>query len=96
MTKYKWSLLGLIISAILFLIFFIGPLISFINNAIVPAEPVPEGIHNYSYWYENAPKIFNWRALREFGKSFYHWNLFWIPIIVFSFMAFNYKKSNKT
>ena len=109
MTKYKWSLLGLIISVILFVIFLISPLINFINGAIIPAEPIPKyfGSSNtiviylegkgeaYEEWHKNVPKKLNQHALREFIKSFYHWNLFWIPIIVFYFMTFNYKKSNK-
>ena len=32
MTKYKWSLLGLIISVIIFIVFLISPLINFINS----------------------------------------------------------------
>jgi len=118
MTKYKWSLLGLIISVILFISLLISPLITFINEAIIPAEPVPaefqippidvfikgneeaskaskEWYENRENWYENVPKKLSQHALSEFGKSFYHWNLFWIPIIVFSFMIFNYKNNRK-
>jgi len=113
MTKYKWSLLGLVVSVILFLIFIISPVNDFINGAIIPAEPPPEEIEfdfgefakmeetekivykeAYDEWYNNAPKKFSRSALNKFGKSFYHWNLFWIPIIAFSFMAFNYRKQN--
>lgn len=107
MTKYKWSLLGLILSIILFIVFLISPLINFIDDALVPTKhyrpPIEIFITEdeelaekcYKAWYKNVPKKFNWSALSEFGKSFYHWNLFWIPIIVFSFMTFNYKKINK-
>ena len=109
MTKYKWSLLGLIISVIIFIVFLISPLINFINSSTIPAEPVPiefgsknpftiyaEGKGEaYQEWYKNVPKKFNRSALNKFGKSFYHWNLFWIPMIIFYFMAFNYKKINK-
>ena len=110
MTKYKWSLLGLILSIILFIVFLISPLINFINEALIPAEPNPfvnEGTpiievfidkevqKDYLEWRKNAPKKISRYALSEFGKSFYHWNLFWIPIIVFYFMTFNYKKTNK-
>ena len=117
MTKYKWSILGLVLSMVLFLVFLISPFIKFVNEIvmIIPAEELPEEIaielgHNplekhlnkylnkdYLEWEENVPKkqVFNWVALGEFGKSFYRWNLFWIPIIVFSFMAFNYKKNKK-
>ena len=132
MTKYKWSVLGLIISAILFLVFLINPLIEFSNlsnkTKFIPAEPIPEEIQaelyknamnvvnrleeanidvnyfkelevekllseDYQEWYKNVPKKFVWSTLSGIGKSFYHWNLFWIPIIVFSFMAVNYKKT---
>ncbi|MHB8276031.1 MAG: hypothetical protein ACYDIA_00040 [Candidatus Humimicrobiaceae bacterium] len=50
---------------------------------------------DYEEWYKNVPKKYNWSSLNVFWKSFYHWNLFWIPIIIFSFMTFNYKKVNK-
>ena len=111
MNKYKWSLLGLIISVILFLVFMISPFDKFIDNAIIPAEPIPEGISplpviedkpfrlillepnkEYAEWYKNVPKEFNQEAFKDFGKSFYHWNLFLIPIIFFSFLSYNYKK----
>jgi len=126
MTKYKWSLLGLIISTILFIVFLISPLIDFVNVAIIPAEAIPIELissssgyvllqyletdrytnpfieisgaekeqvkRNYKEWYENVPKTFNWHALNEFKKSFYHWNLFWISIIIFSVLTANYKK----
>ena len=129
MTKYKWSMLGVIASAILFLIFLINPLISFKNSTrFVPTEEIPEtireeikaaglyidkgevtgidlfikgkplsklqkiAIKDYEEWYRNVPKEFVWSSLNVIWKSFYHWNLFWIPIIVFSFMAYNYKK----
>jgi hypothetical protein len=120
MTKYKWSFLGLIVSIILFLVFLISPLIDFIDNAIIPAEPRPNELipsyentlikyieieHEnpfieyaetnkeiYQEWIENVPKKFNRYALSDFGKSFYHWNLFWIPIIIFSVLMVNYKK----
>ena len=113
MTKYKWSILGSVLSMVLFLVFLISPFIKFVNEIvmIIPAEELPEEIaielghdplekylnKDYLEWKENVPKkqVFNWVALGEFGKSFYRWNLFWIPIIVFSFMAFNYKKNKK-
>jgi hypothetical protein len=122
MTKYKWSLLGLIVSTILFLLLLISPLTIFINSVIIPAEKMPveilklsnqqislkdlaegknpfiksdEAEKAYKEWYKNVPKKFNKSALGKFGQSFYHWNLFWIPIIIFSFMAFNYKKISK-
>ncbi len=128
MTKYKWSLLGLIVSSIVFIVFLINPLINFVNAPRYPTEPVPETLQvemdkyfhessillvtklglseedeekaeqvreDYYEWRRNVPKKINLKsALREFGKSFYHWNLFWILIIVFSFMAYNYKKKN--
>jgi len=122
MTKYKWSLLGLILSIILFIVFLISPLINFINEPkIIPIKPVPieflpiesfiednsiyknkeyeisnaEKEMYYKEWYGNVPKKINRTAFSNFGKSFYHWNLFWIGVIVFSFMTFNYKKTNK-
>ena len=49
----------------------------------------------YEEWYKNVPKKFNWSALSIFGKSFYKWNLFWIPIIIFSVLMANYKKERK-
>ena len=58
-------------------------------NQIVEAY---EAKRAYQEWYENVPKKFNWSALSVFGKSFYHWNLFWIPIIIFSVLTANYKK----
>lgn len=121
MTKYKWSLLGLIVSTILFIIFLIGPLVDFINEAIIPAEPIPDAIiseyikplekytdgsnyeeiikkkekadKNYKEWYKNVPKKFNLPALIILGKSFITSDIFWIPVIVFSFLTFNYKKA---
>ena len=135
MTKYKWSLLGLIISIILFLLLLINPLISFKNSIkFIPKEPIPETTateltnanfivyseklakvdvedrekfkemfnkdkekanNDYKEWLISVPKKFVWSSLNVIFKSFYHWNLFWIPIIVFSFMTFNYKKINK-
>jgi hypothetical protein len=135
MNKYKWSLLGLIVSIILFLVFLINPLINFKGSIkFIPTEPLPETIKielassnspdalfywvtipkeklikvdpedeekftemankDYKEWYKNVPKKFNWSSLNVIWKSFYHWNLFWISIIVFSFMAFNYKKKS--
>jgi len=131
-------MLGVIASAILFLIFLINPLISFKNSTrFVPTEEIPEtireeikaaglwiykgevtgldllvnpdlnierkplskleeiAIKDYKEWYRNVPKEFVWSSLNVIWKSFYHWNLFWIPIIVFSFMAYNYKKLKK-
>ena len=138
MTKYKWSMLGVIVSAILFLIFLINPLISFKNSTrFVPTVEIPEtireeikaaglwidkgkvtglyqfvnpdlnierkplskleeiAIKDYEEWYRYVSKEFVWSSLNVIWKSFYHWNLFWIPIIVFSFMAYNYKKLKK-
>jgi len=138
MTKYKWSMLGVIVSAILFLIFLINPLISFKNSTrFVPTVEIPEtireeikaaglwidkgkvtglyqfvnpdlnierkplskleeiAIKDYEEWYRYVSKKFVWSSLNVIWKSFYHWNLFWIPIIVFSFMAYNYKKLKK-
>ena len=81
MTKYKWSLLGLILSVILFISFLISPLIELLDVLLKP----------FTVYFGGQPA----EAFIEFGKSFYHWNLFWIPIIVFSFMAYNYKKIKK-
>jgi len=103
MTKYKWSFLGLIVSIILFLVFLIGPLINFINDPLVPAEPNPFeseanifGVYEdeevqkyYDEWRENVPKKISRYALGEFRKSFYHWILFLIPIIIFSVLMAN-------
>jgi hypothetical protein len=135
MTKYKWSLLGLAVSVMLFLVFMIDPLITFIKvDKTIPAEKIPTEIYidmmerietierelfdsgiefdhreqmeieklvntDYKEWYKSVPKKVDRNLLKisliKFGKSFYHWNLFWIPIIVFSFLAFNYRKSDK-
>ena len=69
MTKYKWSLLGLIVSIILFLVFMINPLIEFSNlsnkTKFIPTEPIPEEIH--AELYKNAMDIVN--RLKEFDIS---------------------------
>jgi len=70
---------------------FINPL----DKYIISAEEIVEAYEakrDYYEWYDNVPKKFNWSALSEFGKSFYHWNLFWIPIIILSVLTVNYKK----
>jgi len=47
---------------------------------------------DYEEWYRNVPKKLDWSGLDVFGKSFYNWNLFWVPIIIFSVLMANYKK----
>jgi len=120
MSKYKWLMLGLIVSIILFLLLLINPLTNFINKAsiyykyvastdvlidfpntiIVPLDKYIQGSIEKSRQeilievQEERLKLKKEKniALRVFAESFYHWNLFWIPIIIFSVLMANYKK----
>lgn len=85
----------------------INPLITFTNKSSIPSESPPEELagniimiyaegkgDDYAEWYDSVPKKFNWNALKEFGESFLFPNLFWLPVIIFLFLAVNYKRSN--
>jgi hypothetical protein len=70
-----------------------SPLDKYIDKEYAEKEEAREKA--YKEWYRYVSKKFIWSSLNVIWKSFYHWNLFWIPIIVFSFMAYNYKKLKK-
>ena len=49
----------------------------------------------YQEWYDNVPKKFRWASLNIIWRSLYRFNFFWIPVIIFSFLAINYKKGSQ-
>lgn len=92
MNKYKWSLLGLIISIILLIIFSIEPIVN-LNNEQEKRELPP--IENLIEQSEQSRSSVSFSDFFSFGFSFPFCILFLTLIIIFSFLVFNYKKGHK-